>query len=271
MLSHWLGYVAGMLLLALLAYALLAYLVAPAVWRHYEHHPAMERAPKTTRSAAGIPADPLNVGLVGARAEVEAALLAAGWDAAAPITLRTSLGIAESVVLGRPDRTAPVSTLYLWGRGEDLAFEKIVGGSARQRHHVRLWCSEDLGTNGRPFWIGAATFDCGVGVGRRTGQLTHHIAPDVDAERDTLMTDLTKAAQVTQLYQVTGVGPTIQRRNGEGDRYYTDGELTVAVLPPGNTPRERPPERLPNPVSVTAKNCAWSWVRAVLHPKRDAP
>ena len=41
-----------------------------------------------------------------------------------------------------------------------------------------------------------------------------------------------KAEIVEALYQVTGVGPTLNGRNGEGDRYYTDGEIHFARLVP---------------------------------------
>jgi hypothetical protein len=249
------------LAVALAAYALLAYLVAPMLWRHYEHHPSLVGAPRTTTTPEGIPGDPLNVGLEGSEAEVTAALLAAGWSRAAPLGWRSDLGIVESVLGDRADTTAPVSTQYLWGRPQDLAFEQEVGTSARQRHHVRLWRSpEPESAAGRPFWIGAATFDQGVGFSHRTGQVTHHIAPDVDAERDGLMAALERARQVVRTYQVSGVGPTLVARNGGGDRYYTDGELTVAVLAVDNRPQTAPPIRLPNPPAVRLKNRIWSWI-----------
>ena len=38
------------------------------------------------------------------------------------------------------------------------------------------------------------TFDRRVGLSHDTGQVTHHIAPDIDAERDGLMRDLRAAA-----------------------------------------------------------------------------
>ncbi len=250
----------------LVAYVLLAYIVLPAFWRHYEHHPALADAPKVTTTPEGIPGDPLNVGLVGTRAEVVRALLAAGWMPADPITWRTSLRIAESVLFHRPDPSAPVSTLMLYGRRQDFAFERDVGGSARQRHHVRLWQSPESGRDGRPLWLGSATFDRGVGVSHRTGQITHHIAPDVDSERDTLIADLTNAGQLLQVYQVTGVGPTIRGRNGGGDWYYTDGELTIGVLVPGNELSPTPPVELSNPAPVRFKNHIWDWLRhAVFH------
>ena len=56
-------------------------------------------------------------------------------------------------------------------------------------------------------WLGSATFDKDVGLSRDTGQVTHHIGPDVDAERDRLTNDLRAAKVVEAIYEVTGVGP----------------------------------------------------------------
>ena len=245
-------------------YAVCAYVIAPHLWRHYEHNPGLAGLAKTTTTAAGIPGDPLNVGFTGTQDELVRALMAAGWSPADPITLRTSLGIVTSVLLRRADPTAPVSSLYLLGRKQDLAFEREAGRSARQRHHVRLWKSSERGKAGRPFWIGAATFDVGVGLSHDTGQITHHIAPDIDQERDILIAHVRHTGQVLRVYQVTGVGPTLIGRNGSGDWYYTDGELSVAVLAVNNAGQRRAPVRLKNPPSVTLKNQVWKWLRAIL-------
>ena len=87
---------------------------------------------------------------------------AAGWFPADPITLRSSIGIIGSVLLHRPDNDAPVSPLFYQGRQEDLAFEKPVGSSADQRHHVRFWKSWKR--ERPPVWLGSVTFDRGVGI-----------------------------------------------------------------------------------------------------------
>jgi hypothetical protein len=74
-----------------------------------------------------------------------------------------------------------------------------------------------------------------------TGQITHHIGPDIDAERDHLIASLAAAGQLEIEYAVSGVEPTLDGRNGGGDRYYTDGELDVGVLTPGNRVALHPP------------------------------
>ncbi|MEW6354740.1 MAG: LssY C-terminal domain-containing protein [Planctomycetota bacterium] len=251
-------------LFVVIVWFLLAYVILPALWRHYEHHPAMVRAPKTTETRDGIPGDPLNVGLVGSETEIVNAFLQAHWYPADPKTFRTALHIAASVVRNRSYPDAPVSDLYVWGRRQDLAFEQAKGKSPRQRHHVRFWQSTDLGVGGRPFWIGAATFDRSVGLSHRTGQITHHIAPDVDADRRKLIADLTEAGQLTRVYQVTGVGSRLIGRNGGGDWYYTDGELTIGVIAPQNIPQANPPTVLDDPLSVQMKNKAWSWLYPIM-------
>jgi len=97
---------------------------------------------------------------------------------------------------------------------------------------VRLWLvgTSDDGT--RPLWLGSASFDQGVGFSHDTGQVTHHIGPNIDAERDLLIADLEKAGGIQSTYTIPGVGATTEGRNGGGDRYFTDGKATVGVLKP---------------------------------------
>jgi hypothetical protein len=164
------------------------------------------------------------------------------------------------VVLDRPYHNAPVSPLYYEGKKEQLAFEKPDGRSADKRHHVRLWLVLEKGNDGRPVWLGSITFDRGVGLSHDTGQVTHHIAPDIDTERDLLMRDLREAGTIQTLFQISGTGPTLLGRNGEGDPYYTDGEIDVADLVADGAKRTEPPEILPPPPLIALKDQIWHGV-----------
>jgi len=230
--------VAAALGIALALYLIVAYGILPFLWWDADrgYHPALKDLPKLTHNADGIPGDPLNVALVGSEAELVRAMLAAQWHPADPITLKSSLKIAESVLLHRPDPDAPVSPLYVFGRKQDLAFEQEMGGSADRRHHVRWWRSDRLDVAGRPLWIGDATFDRDAGLSHLTGQITHHIAPDIDAERDRLMADLAEVGQLAGRYQWPGIGATQHGRNAGGDLYTTDGLIAVGVLKPEPPP-----------------------------------
>lgn len=222
----------SVLSVALVAYLLVSYFLLPDLWLFHDRSRLHGFSPMVTTTEQDIPGDPINVGLVGSKEQVVRAFDTAGWDPADRITLRSSVDIGLSVVLDRPDLDAPVSSLFFEGRKQDLAFEKPVGNSADERNHVRFWQSQQAGADGRPLWLGSASFDRGVGFSHDTGQITHHIGPDLDAERNLVMSDLQKSGQVTSTYDIPGIGATTSGRNGGGDPYFTDGKALVGLLKP---------------------------------------
>lgn len=220
------------LVLLVLVYGAAAYLAIPEIWRVVNDVASGPSNEMVTRTPDGTAGDPINVGLVGSKQDVLRAFAAAKWDTADPITLKSSLEIGGSVLFDHPYPDAPVSTLLFEGRQQDLAFEKPVGSSADQRQHVRFWQTPEVDSNNRPLWLGSASFDQGVGFSHDTGQVTHHIGPDVDAERDKLIADLERAGRIGSTYEIEGVGATRDGRNGGGDLYFTDGKARVGVLRP---------------------------------------
>jgi hypothetical protein len=216
----------------LTVYLAIAYFALPVVWRTAIHEdPKLGGGPHLTHTADGHPGDPINIALVGSEADVIHAMIKVGWYPANPITLESSLRIAVDTVLRRPDDEAPVSPLYLFGRKEDLAFEQPVGDSPRQRHHVRFWRWDEL-LKGRAVWFGSATFDERVGLSYTTGQVTHHIGPNIDAERDRIVAELERAGEVERVIWKDHFHPELSGRNGGGDPWHTDGRLAGVILVP---------------------------------------
>jgi hypothetical protein len=212
------------------AYLAAAYLILPRIGKEKAlRHPDLLDGARLAHTANGLPGDPLNLALVGSEEEVIRALLAAGWRPADPLTFKSSARIAFDTVFDKPDPNAPVSNLYLFGRKEDLAFEKPIGHSPKERHHVRLWRSEKT-DDARPMWMGAATHDIGVELSSTTEQVTHRIASDVDAERDLLLAELAIAKRLLDTRWIAGFHKELQGRNGGGDTWHTDGRLAIATL-----------------------------------------
>lgn len=211
-------------------YLVLAYLILPKYDAHEVHkHPGLLGSDHITLTGTGMPGDPLNISLVGSKLEVIESMAAAGWFPANALSFGSSVRIAVDTTFDRPDTEAPVSSLYLFGQKEDLAFEKPVGHSPRKRHHVRFWQTEKI-EEGRPVWIGSAAFDSGVELSRTTGEITHHISGNLDAERDLIVTDLSKATRPPTVQWVDGYQKDLSGRNGGGDPWWTDGRLAVVIL-----------------------------------------
>jgi hypothetical protein len=252
-------------------YVIVAYLILPATWLRHEREPGLAKKMMVTENGAHIPGGPINVGFIGNREDVVQAFHAAGWFPADPITLRSSVEIIGSVVLRRAYHDAPVSPLFFDGRREDLAFEKPDGVSAAHRQHVRLWQVLTDGAEGRPVWLGAVSFDRGVGLSHDTGQVTHHIAPDLDTERGRLIGDLNTAHMVQTIAQWQGIGPTLNGRNGEGDPYHTDGEIWAATLVGGGKPAAETAQNMAPPLLIQAKNVLWPQIVAAIGVTQRTP
>jgi len=155
--------------------------------------------------------------------------------------------MARAFVFNSPYPTAPFSTLYLFGRGQDIGFQKAIDDSPRKRHHVRFWAlsvtrAQDtwgaagfwLNTDRPPenetvIWVGAGTRDTGLSLTRLTFQITHATDSDTNAERDFIVAELTKAGRIegVRIYQ-SGQDLPAERVN----HYVTDGEITLARLRP---------------------------------------
>lgn len=208
-----------------------AYVALPLAWRGYAHeHPAFEDVPNISYDGDDHPGDPVNLALECSAEDLQRAMHAAGWFPADPVTLKSSLEIALATVLRRPYEDAPVSPLYLNGKKQDFSFEQPIGHDPRRRRHVRFWKTEHLDRVGRPAWAGSATLDVRVGLSHTNAQITHHIGPDVDAERDHLIDDLVRAGDVARLQVVPNFHVVREGRNGGGDLWTTDGRLFVAEI-----------------------------------------
>ena len=216
----------------LVVYFVSAYEVAPATWRLIQRrHPALDAAGKRAFTSSGIPGDLLNVSFVGSEQQLQLLMRIAQWFPADPVTLKSSIKIAADSGFHKPYDDAPVSNLFVFGHKQDLAFEQATNGDPSTRHHVRFWRADQLDALNRPLWVGAATYDNRVGFSRTTGQITHHIAAEVDAERDKLLADLRRQDRVLVRW-IDGFHQILEGRNGGGDRFVTDGRMAVFQVNP---------------------------------------
>ena len=135
-------------------------------------------------------------------------------------------------MLGTEYRYSPVSPLYLFGRSQDMALQRI-RGSINERLHLRLWMTP-LRFAALPVWVGQVSRDIGVRFTMKTWNLTtHQVDPDIDESRDYVFQDLLDADTIDAAGYVNGVGPcdgSAPRRNLTGDPYFTDGKRAVLLL-----------------------------------------
>jgi hypothetical protein len=192
----------------------------------------LESMPRAVTGPLGLKeGDPANLVVIGDFATVLSAF-GANWDETEVITLATCWKTAKAFLFGAEYRYSPVSPLYMFGRSQDFALQRI-RESINERLHVRLWITE-LRYGGKPVWVGQASRDIGVRFTLKTWNLTtHRIDPDVDEARDYVLEDLLEAQRVEKIGYVGGVEEcdrAAPRHNLTGDPYFTDGNRAIAIV-----------------------------------------
>lgn len=181
-------------------------------------------------SGEGHPGDMVNFALVGTKEQIEAAFKAAGWVA---VDKSIQDAILNSVLktLGHEAYTAmPMSTLYLFGRPQDLSFARADPLMvAAERHHLRVWQTEKT-MDGRPLWVGSATHDIGFETDQRTGGVTHKIDPEIDKERDYLVHSFDAAGAFSSAAYVMPANPLLDAKTATGGSFQSDGRIAVMEL-----------------------------------------
>jgi hypothetical protein len=171
--------------------------------------------------------DPLNLIVIGDGDDVYHAFLRAGWDETEIITARSLWKTAIAFFSGGAYRYSPVSSLYVFGRSQDIALQKA-RQRIHERNHLRLWLAP-VKFKGKHVWVGQISRDIGVRWTRKT-IVTHKIDPDVDETRGFLIQDLWYSQGLERFALVGGAGAApIQapRHNLTGDPYFTDGLRAV--------------------------------------------
>ncbi len=209
-----------------------------ALIRFYPYSSNFPALPRITHTQAGTDGDPMNLVFVGTKAQILSGFRQAGWLIPDPITRQTSEKIAVDSLAHRSYPTAPVSPLYLFGRVQDLAFEKPTT-DVQNRGHLRLWQTGAL-LGGQLVWVGAASYDSGIELSGTTHLPTHHIAPTVDLERNAVGADLERTGLVKEEAYAAFTPPIFFARNGGGDYYESDGDVLVINYTTAPIPLQKP-------------------------------
>jgi hypothetical protein len=187
-------------------------------------------APKRAASKDNHPGDPVNLVFVGTAQEIEQAFRQAGWAEPKKKNQKSIWKTAQAVINDDGYDAAPVSDLYLFGRKEDLAFEKTLD-TFNKRHHLRLWQTPTSAPDGRPIWLAAATHDVGIDV--HPGVISHATDPNLDDERAQVGSDLYLGGAVQAAEFIAPPNPLSSGMTATGGAWHTDGKLFVIDLKAG--------------------------------------
>ncbi len=231
-----------------ITYVLAAYVFIPALIRLFRIIIPTNHLPLYCVTPDGFASDPLNIGIIATRRELITAMESAGWYVADRHSLKNVFRMVMGTLLGQIYRHAPVSSMYLFGRKQDIAFEIPIENNPGHRHHVRFWATtyekkkrlsvHSIAWHHRRqhvfgdnlLWVGAASLDTGLNIIRHNLQVTHMIDPDTDSERELIVKQLGAAGQVTDIETLKLDNPYKLINRVWRGYLQTDGKMSVVML-----------------------------------------
>jgi hypothetical protein len=186
--------------------------------------------PRRVGDLQGNPGDMVNYALIGTEDQVTKAFAAAGWVQVDKTTQDAVLHGLVSTLSHAAYTEMPMSTLYLFGRSQDLSYARADPlAVAAIRHHLRVWKTTEM-VGGQALWVGSATHDNGFEKDQRNGGITHHIDANVDQERDFLEQSFSGAGVIAGAAYVMPSNPLTTAKTATGGSFQSDGRIVVMDL-----------------------------------------
>jgi membrane-associated phospholipid phosphatase len=186
----------------------------------------IKQLPLYSETLTGATMEPISFVYIGSQEQITQLFESHGWYKADPSTISHTTKALIVGFQGEQYLNAPVTPSYLAGKPETMAFQKPTqSNTLRQRHHTRLWKTNYKLSNGQEVWVATASFDEGIELAGPAKLPTHHIDPNIDAERSYIIASL----GVTNLTSLQVVDPQAGK-NASGDVFFTDGRAMVIRL-----------------------------------------
>jgi len=236
------------LVAVLLTYIIAAYVLIPALIRLFRIFHPPKHLPMYCVTPDGFASDPVNIAIIGSKQELINAMEQSGWYVADPHSIRHLPRHMLSILFGWSYPNAPVSSLYLFGRKQDIAFEIPIEGEVGSRHHVRFWATtykskkrmdvksihwhhrRALLEKENLLWVGAASLDVGIAPIRHNFQLTHMVHPDTNAERELIVSQLRAEGLVARTSKIRLGNPYKLTNRAWRASLHADGKMTIVTL-----------------------------------------
>ena len=187
----------------------------------------VEQLPWRVTTQKNVDADLLNIVFIGSEEEVSSAFREAGWHNADPVSKRAVMKNFYALLNNSGYAQEPMTTFLLDGKPEDMNWQKNLNSYGR-RDHLRIWRTSKGTTDS--VWISSSTHDTGAILAVKYKGFVHHIAPNIDDERSTVIRDLNFAGCVKSVSYVSRPGMPTATHNATGDVMHTDGSVAVIAL-----------------------------------------
>jgi hypothetical protein len=218
----------------------------------------IQQLPRRTTTQKAVGADLVNMVFLGSEEQVTAAFRVSGWRNSDRVSRHSVAHGFYALLNNSGYAQEPMMTLLMDGKPEDMNWQKSLNSYGR-RDHLRIWQWTPEGAMD-PVWVTSSTHDSGAVLSVKYKGFVHHISPDIDDERATVIRDLNFSGCVKSVSYVARPGIATVTQNATGDAVRTDGSIAVVQL---QDCRPMAPELASSPAKASFKpgNYAFRYVR----------
>jgi membrane protein DedA with SNARE-associated domain/membrane-associated phospholipid phosphatase len=181
---------------------------------------------KYTETLIGERQEPINfIFVAGDDGRLISLLRQAAWVKTDQAGISSFLRAIKALITNTPHPSAPISPSFWNTRIQDLSFAKVPGRNwLRNAHHLKIWKTRYQLKNRGHIYVGMVNANKGFKWG-----ILPQIAPDLDAERESLYQDLNSTGKIENHQKIQLVKPLVGE-NFIGNQFVTDGKAYILTV-----------------------------------------
>jgi len=190
--------------------------------------------PKISESISSLPAEPINIIIVATKDSIDQAFTNSGWYLLDQPSLKSYTQIIISFFQKKSYPQTPGLPVFWDTQPNKIGYGQPVDQTfTGARHHIHLWQTDFVDSQGVPIWVGTAHYDNSIKTLKFGLVLPFHTTEVmVDQEREYIKSELENNDFVLSSEKVDLTGLLYGTKKGSGNSFLTDGQAYILFLKP---------------------------------------
>jgi len=190
-----------------------------------------EKLPKISESITALPAEPINIIIVGNQEKINQAFTQSGWYLLDGPSFKSYTNIVTSIILKKAYPQTPGLPVFWATKTSDFAYGKPTSiNSVSSREHIHFWQTDFITKNNQDIFVGTAHLD--QAIQKKFGLIMpyHTTEFKVDNERERIKTELEATNLIQKIEKVDLTGLMYGSKKGSGNSFLTDGQAYILYI-----------------------------------------
>lgn len=190
-----------------------------------------ENLPKISETMTSLPAEPINIIIVGDKNMLDYAFTQSGWYLLDGPSIKSYSQIITSLISKKAYPQTPGLPVFWDTQPSDFAYGKPANlNSISAREHIHFWETNFVTEDGQNIWVGTAHFD--EEIQKKFGLIMpfHSTELRVDNEREKIKSELENNHYIDFSEKVNLTGLLYGTKKSSGNSFLTDGQAYIIYL-----------------------------------------